>query len=139
MVDRVRVVPDLGTESLTKQSMAQESDINQIVARHIAHGTPLFVDGRATYGDFSGFLDYHGSLNAVMRAQDEFNSLPAAVREHCQNDPGKFLELVYDPSRREELVALGLVDLAVPAGAPAPPAPEGEITTEVPAAPAVVP
>lgn len=140
MVDRRRVVPELGDESLTKQSMAQESDINQIVARHIAHGVPLFVDGRATYGDFSSFLDYHGSLNAVLRAQEEFNALPAAVREHVGNDPGKFLDLVYDPARRDELVALGLVDAAFPAGAvPAPPAPEGEITTEVPAAPPVVP
>lgn len=139
MVDRIRVVPDLGDVSLTKQSMAQESDINAIVARHVAHGAPFFVDGRATYGDFTGFSDYHGSLNAVMRAQEEFNALPAAVRDHVQNDPGKFLEMVFDPSRRDELVALGLVDLAIPVGAPAAPAaPEGEVVPAAPAAPGPV-
>lgn len=124
MVDRIRVVADVGGPSLTKQSMAAETDINSIVARHIAHDAPFFVDGRATYGDFSGFDDYHGSLNAVMRAQEEFMKLPAAVREHCDNDPGEFLQMVYDPARRDELVALGLSPAAVPAAAPvAAPAP----------------
>lgn len=125
MTDRIRVVQPEGGRLMTKQSMAMESDINQIVARHVAHGTPFFQSGNATYGDFSGALDYHGSLNAVLRAQSEFERLPAAIREHCRNDPGEFLDLVYDPARREELVKLGLVESAIPAGAPAP-APDPE-------------
>lgn len=123
MVERVRVIAEVGGPSLTKQSMAAETDINQIVARHIAHDAPFFADGRATYGDFFGFGDYHASLDAVMQAQEEFAKLPAAVREHSENDPGKFLAMVYDPSRRDELVKLGLLPAAVPAAAPAVPDP----------------
>lgn len=130
--ERVEVLKMPGGPSMTKQSMAAETDINQIVARHIAHDAPFFADGRAAYGDFFGHGDYHASLNAVMQAQDEFMKLPAAVRDHCENDPGKFLELVYDPARRDELVKLGLVDAAVPAAAPVVPAPAVPAVPEVP-------
>lgn len=130
-IPRVPVVTMPGGPSLTKQSMAAETDINQIVARHIAHDAPFFADGRASYGDFFGAGDYHASLNAVMQAQDEFMKLPAAVRDHCKNDPGEFLQMVYDPARRDELVKLGLVEAAVPAAAPAVPAP-AEVVPEVP-------
>lgn len=130
--ERVPVLTMPGGPSMTKQSMAAETDINAIVARHIAHDAPFFVDGRASYGDFFGSGDYHASLNAVMQAQEEFLKLPAAVRDHCQNDPGEFLQMVYDPARRDELVKLGLVEAAVPAAAPAAPAPVVPVP-EVPA------
>lgn len=135
---RVKVLAPGGGRKMTKQSMAAETDINQIVARHVAHGTPFFPDGRASYGDFTGIGDYHGCLNAVTRAQDDFMRLPAAVRDHCKNDPGEFLSLVFDVDRREELVKLGLVEAAIPAAAPAAPAPipAGPVAG-VPGAPAV--
>lgn len=118
MSDRVRVVHPEGGRLLVKQSMAMESDINQIVARHVAHGVPFLPGDRATYGDFSNFDGYHAALNDVMRAQDEFAKLPAAIREHCRNDPGEFLQMVYDPARRAELEKLGLVEAAAPQAAP---------------------
>lgn len=117
-VDRVRVVHPEGGRLMTKQAQAMDTDINAIVARHVAHGAPFFPDGRATYGDFSGVGDYHSALNRLKSAQDEFGQLPAAVRDHCRNDPGEFLSMVYDPERRPELEKLGLVEAAVPAAAP---------------------
>lgn len=116
--DRTSMIHPEGGRLMTKQAQALETDINQIVARHVAHGVPFPVDGRAGYGDFSGAVDYHGSLNAVLEAQREFAQLPAAVRDHCKNDPGEFLDLVYDPARQAELVELGLVPAAIPVGAP---------------------
>lgn len=117
-VERVGVVHPEGGRVMTKQSMALESDINQIVARHVAHGVPFPAGLNPTYGDFSDHDGYHAALSDVMRAQHEFSRLPAAVREHCQNDPGEFLRMVYDPSRRGELEKLGLVEAAAPAAAP---------------------
>lgn len=110
-----------GGPVMTKQSMAAETDINNIVARHIAHDAPFFDGGRAVYGDFTGAQDYHASLNRLIQAQDEFSRLPASVRDFCDNDPGKFLDLVMDEKRRPELVKLGLVPEAVPAVAVADP------------------
>lgn len=112
---RVNVLSDTVGETMTKQSMAMETDINAIVARHIAHGVPFPEGDTAVYGDFSDGLTYHEACNAVLEAQATFMLLPAAVRDYCDNDPGRFLDLVHDPSKRADMEALGLVPQAVPA------------------------
>lgn len=111
---RVRVVHPKGGELMTKHSMALDTDVNQIVKRHIQFGMPLPV-GEAKYGDFSGTTDYHDALNRVFEAREQFEALPAAVRDACRNDPGVFLEKVASPEGREELGKLGLDAGRVPA------------------------
>jgi len=122
---RVRVTHPGGGRLMTKQAEASETDINTIVRRHISQRVPFPADGNASYGDFSEGSDFHAMLNRVREAEHTFAMLPVEVREYCANDPGRFLDLVYDPERREELVKLGLVDAAVPAAAkpPVEPAP----------------
>lgn len=110
-----------GGPLMTKQSDALESDVNQIVKRHIAYGVPLPVGGRPpTYGDFTSGLDFHTAMNRVTEAEQAFDALPAHVRAHCRNDPGELLDLVYDPARADELTKLGLL----PEQTPVKPAPE---------------
>lgn len=129
MIERVRVVHPEGGRMMTKQSMAAQTDVNQIVARHVAHGVPFPDGGGAGYGDFSSALDYHSALNSIREAQDTFLRLPAAVREYCENDPGKFLDLVVDPARRDELVKLGLIPAMMPVPAEGSPSGEGARAT----------
>lgn len=112
-----RVYSDPGVKSMTKQSDALMSDVNGIVARHIAHKVPLPDGQRFSYGDFSDIGSFHDCHERVRQAQNEFMRLPASVRKHCHNDPGEFIEMVYDPSRRAELVELGLVEGHVPPAA----------------------
>lgn len=118
-VERVGAVHPEGGRVMVKQSMAGATDINAVVARHVAHRVPFSMDARATYGDFSAIGDYQSALDRVLAAQAEFAMLPASVRDHCENDPGRFLEMVFDPARRGELEALGLVEAAAPEAAPA--------------------
>lgn len=114
-MERVRVVAPEGGDMMTKQSMALESDINHIVSRWIHHGqVPRAVSSTPMYGDFSSFDSFHEAANLVLAAEADFARLPAHVRDHCKNDPGLFLDLVYDPERRPELEALGLVAAALP-------------------------
>ncbi len=121
---------------MTKQSDALGADVNQIVKRFVAFGD-LPNDGKTpTYGDFSNVDDYLTSLNSLKLAQDQFDDLPAAVRNHVGNDPGAFLEMIYDPTRRPELEELGLVEAMLPEELQTPPEPV--ITPpEVPPTPAV--
>lgn len=130
-----RVVQPEGGRLMTKQSQALETDVNQIVARHIATKTPL-PTGPLQYGDFTNAMDFHGALTRIREAELQFNRLPAHIRRHCNNDPGQYLDLVFDPDRVGELELLGLVDaqkpeaaqpapVPAPAPAPAPPAPGG--------------
>jgi len=115
---RQAVHPAEGGISKTKQADAIETDINKIVGKFIAHGTLPIAGTVPTYGDFSTFTTYHDALNLVMQAQNDFDDLPATVRKHVDNDPGKFLDLVHDPTRRAELEELGLVDEQAPPAAP---------------------
>lgn len=111
-VERVRVVAKEGGRMMTKQSLAEGQDVNVIVRRHSSGVNVLSakrVPVAARYGDFSGSMDYHEALSRVREGERQFLELPAKLRTYCDNDVGKFLDLVYDPERRDELVKLGLV------------------------------
>jgi len=103
-----------GGRVMVKSAPAEAADINSIMRRYVAHGQVFGPGHEARYGDFSGVSDYHDALNRVKAAQAEFESLPLEVRNRSENDPGKFLEMVYDPERQAELVELGLFPEQVP-------------------------
>ena len=118
----------------TKQADLKASDINGIVSRWLKTGVPPEGSGVARYGDFRNADDYLSCLLRVQEAEREFLKLPALVRRHVDNDPGKFLEMVFDPDRRPELEELGLVEAQVPPPVEPPAgAPEGPETPDVPA------
>lgn len=130
---RTRVVQPSGGREMTKQGEATMADVNSIMDRWLKFGSVNQPNlGRAVYGDFSSGMSYHEALDQVMEAQASFNALPAHIRKHCDNDPGKFLELVHDPARVGELEELGLIEAHKPETAdpaPAPtPAPEPDPT-----------
>lgn len=115
MSDRVRVVAPEGGRMMTKQSMALESDINQIMNRYTVSRQLPMGNGRSpVYGDFSSGVDFHTAMNRVRDAEQAFKSLPAHVRDYVGNDPGKFLDLCFDPDRRDELLKLGLTEAVIP-------------------------
>lgn len=119
-MERVRVIPDVGGPSLTKQAMAEQCDINAIVARHVAHRIPL-PEGAPTYGDFTDIGSYQDCLTRVQSARDEFFRLPADIRKYCDNNPGKFLDLVFTEEGRKKFKEMGMSDLVVPEAAKPPP------------------
>lgn len=97
-------------ESLAIQSAKDECDITLMLER-MAHGInpdlnrsePIFADVTTTSSDF------HSAMNLVIQAQEQFDSLPAKVRERFANDPAKLLDFLHNPSNREEAARLGLV------------------------------
>lgn len=95
-------------DGVTKQSFKDECDINSIVKKALKSG--LLPDGNVNpiYGDFSDVKDYQEGLNVVLRAEAQFNALPAHVRNKFQNDPAKFLEFANNPENGREMVELGL-------------------------------
>lgn len=109
-------------EGKTKQSDNQDADINVIMNRWLKTGDLTFSSRPAVYGDFSSGLDFHTAMNRILAAQEAFDAQPAHVREHVDNDPGKFMDLVYDPLRHAELEKLGLTERKEePVPAPVPP------------------
>lgn len=93
----------------THQSFKEECDINTILKRYNKTGQlPEIIKTNPQYGDFSSQLSYQESLDVVMKAQEQFDALPSAVRERFGNDPSRFLAFANDPKSVEEMVAMGL-------------------------------
>lgn len=95
--------------SLTKQSFADEADINNIVRRFSLTGqlpTDLAVP---QYGDFVDVVDYHSAMLQVRKSQEAFMELPAQVRSRFHNDPGELVDFVSDDKNRAEAEKLGIV------------------------------
>lgn len=108
---------DSGGPSLTKQSFAEEVDINTIVRRFNLTGQ-MPQDVRVPqFADFDTIVDYHSAMLQVRAAQEAFMEFPAHVRARFHNEPGELVAFVSDPKNLEEARKLGL---AVPAVVPAP-------------------
>lgn len=97
-------------ESLTKQSFKDECDINVILAKYTKTGVlPDLIKQNPQYGDFSTAEDYQTSLNKVIFAETQFNSLSSRVRDRFHNDPVEFLNFVHDEKNLKEMKELGLL------------------------------
>lgn len=105
--------------SATKQSFAEECDINNIMRRYESTGTIDHVNRREPhFGDFTDVPSYHEALEIARSAEAAFAALPSSVRDRFGNDPGKLMEFLADPANRDEAIELGLIDR--PPAAPEP-------------------
>lgn len=107
------------TDGRTKQSFKDETDVNQIIAKHTRMGTLSHLEQwGGQYGDWSDF-DFQEAQNQIARANSMFEQLPSAVRHQFANSPEKFLEYVNDPDNQDDLHKK-LPELAAPRSAPLP-------------------
>jgi len=93
----------------TQQHFKDETDINNILRQFNITGQLPKKAITPQYGDFSGVLDYHTALNAVIAAEDEFMTLPATLRARFDNDPQELVEFLNNPQNMDEAQKLGLV------------------------------
>ncbi|NBQ54799.1 MAG: hypothetical protein EBU49_14630 [Proteobacteria bacterium] len=106
----------------TKQSFAEEADINTLI-RRFGIGNPLPQGTRVpSFGDFNGVTDYQTALNLIDRADRAFMGLPAHLRTRFGNDPASFVAFCDDDANRDEAVRLGMVPAPVVAPLDEPPA-----------------
>jgi len=96
--------------SLTQQHFKDETDINNILRQFNITGLLPESPLSPRYGDFSGIVDYHSALNAVIAAEDGFMALPADLRARFNNDPEVLINFLDDPNNKTEAIRLGLVD-----------------------------
>jgi hypothetical protein len=94
--------------SLTVQSQALDTDINEIV-RRVGIGAPMPVNARIpTFEDYTDVGDFRSALEAVKNAEMNFMQLPASTRAQFDNDPQLFLNFCTSPGNHDQLKALGL-------------------------------
>lgn len=93
----------------TKQSFAEECDINTIMARYNNSGEMPALNLQAPqYLDVTGF-DYQEAMQFTAGAQSLFNDLPASLRNRFNNDPGQFLDFTSKEENKVEMAKLGLL------------------------------
>lgn len=95
--------------TLAQQNFKDECDINYIVRQFGLTGELPGKPLSPQYGDFTGVLDYHSAVNAVLAAQDDFMELPAQLRSRFNNDPAQLIDFLELEENREEAIKLGLV------------------------------
>lgn len=109
-ITRNKVTLDTGDVMMTKQSHKAECDIHNILKQYKKTGVINHITNRsALYADLPDVMDYQEAIEMVRTAQDGFGDLPAVVRDRFNNDPFFFLQALGDPSRRAEMVELGLI------------------------------
>lgn len=95
-------------KSLTQQQFKDMADINIIFGKYLETNEIPQVEGMA-YGDFTGIFDFQSAMNAVRKAQESFQELPARIKNRFDNDPQKMLAFLNDPENREEAEFLKIV------------------------------
>lgn len=96
-------------ENKTKQSFAEECDINCIMAKY--ERTGIIESGNSKqpqYGEASAF-DFQQAQNLVIQAELSFNALPAGVRSKFDNNAHIMLGWLDNPENRSEAITMGLL------------------------------
>ncbi len=97
----------------TKQSFANECDINLIMERAAQGGTiSHLAKFEGIYADFSDF-DFHGHIEKLTKGREVFDDLPAEIRREFAQSPADFFAYVNDPANKDRLAEL-LPGLAKP-------------------------
>ena len=92
----------------TQQQFKDECDVNFILRRFADTGVLTHVsDSQPLFDDCSEF-DYLHAMNTVVRAQEDFNALPSAVRKRFNNSPAELFSFLSQEENHDEAVALGL-------------------------------
>lgn len=102
--------------SLTKQEYSEELDINNIIKKFQTTGELPNIK-RGFYADVTQLPDYHEAMNIVAETNQNFATLPAAIRSRFNNNPAEMLDWVADPKNAQEATKMGLLrakDVQVP-------------------------
>lgn len=103
------------TPSMTRQSDAEDCDINVMMAKYQATGVEPRVNPRSPqWGDFSTVVGFQEAMNIVRQSEEDFALLPAEVRDRFGNDPAGLLRFLENEDNRSEAERLGIVVPPVP-------------------------
>lgn len=130
------VVDCTGESSPTKQSMRDECNINNIMARYQRTGTVAHLNRFGPMYGFAPAVDFRDALEMIRKGQEMFSELPATVRKRFNNSAHEFLAFVQDQRNLSEMRELGLANAASrpPAGAQTTPAPSSSTPQASPGA-----
>lgn len=109
--NRRRVYAPSGGKLMTKQSMKNECDINNILSQFRKTGIINHITQQnKSYGDLPDTIDYQQSMNIIIQADEAFSALPSVVRRYFDNDPNLLLSALGNPDMADKLTELGILN-----------------------------
>lgn len=107
---RLRVITVCDGPSRTKQAMAAECDINNIMKTFKKTGVlPEMIKRNPSFGDFAKLPDFQEAQNILALANEQFDALNSKIRKRFNNDPADFLAFTQDAANAPEMAKLGLL------------------------------
>ena len=100
--------------SMTVQAHKDECDINVIVKRGLQSGylvDPTKKRREPLFGDFTTGGDFEQAQNTIAQIQSDFMELPSHIRQAFENSPSQLLNALDDPSQKDKLIELGVIEL----------------------------
>lgn len=96
-------------ESLTKQSLKDECDINLIMHNFTNTGHLSHVNHSQPSYDYAPSYSFKEALDVVIQSEAAFSELPSDIRERFNHDPMQFLQFVESDDNAAEAAAMGLL------------------------------
>lgn len=96
-------------DSRVQPQHASSCDIKTIMARHRAIGVSPFQPLSPDVCGQAVRYTYAEAFAMVENAQEQFMTLPAAVRDRFRNDPASLFDFILDDGNRDEAIKLGLI------------------------------
>lgn len=100
--------------TLTKQSLAKDLDVNNIIKKYRDTGVlQQMNEFEGIYGDFNEH-DLRSAIEMVEGANEMFMEVPSEIRARFDNDAGKFIDYATKPSNIDQMREWGLAKPAPP-------------------------
>lgn len=95
--------------SLTEQCHKDECSIQNIMKKYKKTGILNHTNEyQGTYMDMTNALDYHEAQNIIAAASSMFETVPAHIRKHFNNDSSQFVDFMQNPDNKSQIEEMGL-------------------------------
>ena len=96
--------------TMTKKSMAEQLDVNNIVKKYNQTGVlQKMTQFEGVYGEFDS-MDMRDAINKVERATELFMEVPSEIRGKFENDAGAFIDYATNPQNIDQMRDWGLAE-----------------------------
>lgn len=101
--EKERPVTENNEPTMTKQALAEELDVNNIIRKYNKTGIMQKAhDFEGVYGEFDSF-DLREAIEKVKLANELFLEVPSSIRSEFNNDAGAFVDFATNPVNIEQM------------------------------------
>lgn len=111
--DKKRVVSENNEPTMTKQALAENLNVNNIIKRYNQTGILQKAhDFEGVYGEFTSY-DLREAMDKTYKAEELFLNVPSNIRAQFGNDAGAFIDFATNEKNIQQMRDWGLAKPAV--------------------------